>query len=331
MASDFPGPRYPALVEASAKRYRDYLISSREQVAAVGLRAIDELVYSIDTALRERGRLTARDVTFGPHLMEGLRGHPTQAAQFINEFCLGFGDDRAPILVIGTEEAYDPEDPPSLASWNCGCSILWLCGSRANVLAKLAGGAAWVTNGHRPFHLHANDYFRVRGNHTWKCVSKLAAWAQGSSDSTGYLRPASGHSGLGRATYQIELSAFPSQRAASGKSVTSPRLDFLTELVYQMRPTAKAIILHGADNPDTRRARHRLASTFLGLTDTELAIQREGFRTTSPRRSITYEIQWQAHERRVALIMRALSMAIPNQLLELAANIIRREALEPTI
>src|SRR5207249_1041125 len=46
-------------------------------------------------------------------------------ALLVNDWTLGFGQDQAPILALGTEQAYSASDPTELVIWNCCCSPIW--------------------------------------------------------------------------------------------------------------------------------------------------------------------------------------------------------------
>ena len=64
----------------------------------------------------------------------------TQAPQdvdlLVNQWCLGWGRDSAPIVSMGTEEAY-PAKAIDLGQWNCCCSVIWATGGRQDIVDAL--------------------------------------------------------------------------------------------------------------------------------------------------------------------------------------------------
>jgi hypothetical protein len=41
---------------------------------------------------------------------------------FINDYALGFGNEEAAVVIMGSEEAYEPTRD-NLAAWNCTCAV----------------------------------------------------------------------------------------------------------------------------------------------------------------------------------------------------------------
>src|SRR5205823_1404879 len=112
----------------------------------------------------------------------------------VNQWCLGWGRDDAPLMAMGTEEAY-PAKPIDLALWNCCCAVVWASGGRRDIVAAIDPRSANPDppihdfEGRREFHIHANDYYLVHqphrdpdsqrwvrpGRHTWKLLAEVIA------------------------------------------------------------------------------------------------------------------------------------------------------------
>jgi hypothetical protein len=164
------------IVELSARWYRAYLDYQRTmgELGAKAATALDALVDTLDLALSKRSELRASDIPFSRDLMSDLPERDWM--RFLNDFTLGTGSDRAPVIAVGTEEAYEAGSE-NLAEWMCSCAVLWLCNSNPDVLVKV-GGAARGDGSQRPYHVHPNDFLHVelgRGRHTWKCLAQVVA------------------------------------------------------------------------------------------------------------------------------------------------------------
>ena len=194
---------------------------------------------------------------------------------------------------------------------------MWLSGSRPDVLERIAGGSPWKGNGPGPFNLYPNDYHRVQswksGNHTWKCVSKVLAWASGEQDWQALLGQSSNAPRLGDLAYQIELSARPSLHTSSGAAPTADRQAFLRSVISTLRPTARVLLFHGAEYPEATEKRHELARLFLGLTE-------DAFPEPNEELVGTTLVRWIARGDRVVLYTRALSMAVSDAYLKAVAQ-----------
>jgi len=260
-------------VESSARLHVRQLQLAMTEVGlgAHARRGIDALLRTIEAALAHGAALTAADVPISAHVLSDIPAE--QRGLLVNQATPGLGRDDAAVLVMGTEHAYDVADPGSigaLAVEGCGLAVLWLCGSRPEIIGTMGGGT-WVDRGPGPFHIYANDYHRVlcwrAGNHTWKCLSKVLAWARGEEDWRRLLEVGPGHTRLGDLAYQIELSARPSLRAATGAVPSASRTDYLRDVVATLRETARVLLFHGAAYPEVSAMREDLGRVFLGLEE----------------------------------------------------------------
>jgi hypothetical protein len=222
--------------------------------------AAQHLIETHHVALRRREQLTASDVTFSSSDLSGLE--ESQLLALLDQHVLGLGRDDAPLICMGTEEAYDAAQPEDLAL-ACAMSVLWLCGSRPDVLNRIDERIFSKDRVPPPreYHLHPNDFYRLdlgRGRGTWKTVARLVQ----PNDPHSLLLPSHGADhrlSLGDVCYQIEVSAYPSKFAAGGKKPNATRADFLCELVAGF-DTASALIFHGGA---ADQVRSRIASSFL--------------------------------------------------------------------
>jgi hypothetical protein len=273
-------PRYPQIVIESACRYRDQLLEHRslfsEQLRPSVERLI-ELLAGVPAASEIRADtlgFTAADLA--------VAKVPEDVDLLVNQWCLGWGRDRAPILAMGTEEAY-PANPVDLGQWNCCCSVIWATGGRQDIVDALDPRSAHPTQPilgfaqRRQFHIHANDYYLVHkrhwdstkgeeggwvrpGRHTWKLLAEVIAghgqWLPLLEQNAGIL---------GELTYQIEVSAYPARFAVQGRASTDDRRAFLSTVVGTMRDTARVLIFHGRPNEPAWGGRDSLAGVFLGI------------------------------------------------------------------
>jgi hypothetical protein len=264
-------PAFPQLCELAAVAFRNHLaaqVGGTERAPETRL-AMTRLIETLQSALDKRESLSSADVRFSASSLRHVTA-PDRAA-LIDQWSLGLGRDDAPVVVVGTEHAYDLDDQglSTFAVEGCSLSVLWLCGSKREVVVKIAERPEWADGERGPFHFYPNDYHRVQdwrsGNHTWKCLAKVMAWARDDADWRTYLDWATGHPRLGDVAYQVELSAHPSLRAAHGFDSTPERTSFLRHLVATLRDSARVLLLHGRDHSAARKVRMELAVAFLGL------------------------------------------------------------------
>lgn len=223
--------------------------------------AVQHLIETYESALARGYLLDASDVTFSRSDLAGMR--EWQLLAVLDQHGLGLGRDDAPIIFMGTEEAYDLVEGGDLAL-ACGLSILWLCNSLPDVLDAIDPTVLKGARSANPrqYHIHPNDYYRVDlsgGRGTWECIARVLQ-----PDNPGSLLvPPSGDSGspsLGDLCYQIDVSASPSKLASGGQPSNLTRTDFLAGLVATFR-SASALVFHGGPSDEHRQ---RIASSFLG-------------------------------------------------------------------
>jgi hypothetical protein len=253
---------HPEVVESAARGYLAHLRGVEAEArpeGRLGL-AVKHLIETHEAALSRGHQLDSSDVRFTRSDLSGLDEWQLKAV--LDQHGLGLGRDDASIIFMGTEEAYDIEDGGDLAL-ACSLSVLWLCGSRPDVLDAIDPTVLKSAKSPRPrqYHLHPNDYYRVelsRGRGTWECIARVLR----PSDPLSLLTPpasASPRPSLGDLCYQIDVSAVPSLRASSGKAPEAIRADFLVHLVAAFT-SASALVFHGGPSDETRKL---IASSFL--------------------------------------------------------------------
>lgn len=265
---------YPELVLKSADRYREHLdlqVSHFSDAIRPGVRHLIELL----SRLERPSTLQVGSLGFAADELRDANAHDVDL--LINQWCLGWGRDDAPVISMGTEEAY-PARPVDLGLWNCCCAVVWATAGRPDILAAIDSRSAHPDppidgfEARREFHLHANDYFLIHqrhwdpdrqlwvrpGRHTWKLLAEVIA---GRGRSAPLLAQNVGS--LGLRAYQIEVSAFPAKAAVEGRMATEDRHRFLSDLLGAMRSTAKVLIFHGRASEPGWGGRDSLVATFL--------------------------------------------------------------------
>ena len=271
-------PAHPEIVELAAATYLQQLESVAAEASPTGKLGIAarHLIQTHRAALHKRQRLLAAEVEFTRDDLSGME--EWQLLALLDQHALGLGHDDAPVIFMGTEEAYDPEGEGDLAL-ACSLSVLWLCGSRPDVLARI-DPTVYVkerTPPPRQYHLHPNDFYRAdrsRGRGTWPTLARLL---RPDRPQTLLEPPKAGNqdSSLGDLCYQIDVSAYPSKQALSGRKPNERRVQFLCRLVAAF-DTASALIFHGGPLDE---ARVRIASSFLNrpVKWTDNPVKREWF------------------------------------------------------
>ncbi len=254
---------HPEVVESAAQGY----LSQLRLVSAEARRegrlgsAVASLIETLELALSRRHELAAAEVSFSRADLSGMDAW--QLLAVLDQHGLGLGTDDAPIIFMGTEEAYDLAEGGDLAL-ACALSVLWLCGSRPDVLDTIDPTVLTSARSPNPrqYHIHPNDYYRVDlsgGRGTWECIARVLR----PDDPNSLLVAPSGENrgpSLGDLCYQIDVSAFPSKSATGGQLPHATRSTFLAHLVAAFR-SASALVFHGGPSDEARR---QIASSFLG-------------------------------------------------------------------
>jgi hypothetical protein len=297
-------PVHPDVIEVAASGYLAHLRDIEVETLEDGRlgRAARHLIATIEAALSLRSDLRASDIAFKASDLAGIDAW--HALALIDQNCLGLGRDDAPVIFMGTEEAFDVVDGPDLALTVC-LSVLWLCASQPDVLdaidPRVRSNAR--TPNPRPYHLHPNDYYRIDlspGRSTWECIARILRPDRFKS----LLAPPTGNSdqeSLGDLAYQIDVSAFPSKVATGGRSPHSGRIRFLVELAAAFT-TARALVFHGGPSGEDRNA---IASSFLGRPVNWI--------TNATKRQW---LAWDIQDGRIVMHTYALSGRIRNEYLE---------------
>jgi hypothetical protein len=255
-------PAHPELVDAAARGYLHQLRLLQKELRAEGRlgRVVENLILSHDAALEKRRELAAADVPFERGQLVDLSDW--QLLAILDQHALGWGRDNVPLIVMGTEEAYNPATAGDIALACCS-SVLWLSGSKIDVLVKIdpkVAGAARSPRA-RPYHLQPNDFYGVEtwpGRSTWECLATLLR----PDNPLSLLAPPTGPAslGLGDLCYQTDVSAYPSKLASGGRQPVPERVKFLSGLVSAF-DGARVLLFHGGPWDSAREA---IASSFLG-------------------------------------------------------------------
>jgi len=268
------------VVDYSARQYLDSLLKRRSDGSFHSRldEPVDRLMATLTVALQKRENLSAEDIEFTAEDLAGLDSD--EAKPLINDWCLGFGDHGARVLVMGTEEAYSTKHAEDLALWNCCGAAVWLCNGNRAVIERIDhryssyGLVAGQQDTRRAFHIHSNDYFQVQharrvegqarlpGRPTWVLLAQVLAGPDGNWRA--YLEQGTGQ--LGNSAYQIDISAYPAPRTGSGLAPTILRTEFLKRLAADFRSTAVVLLFHGRSKWPQWGGRDEIARAFLGLT-----------------------------------------------------------------
>lgn len=254
---------HPDVVEMAVHGYLEQLRTVEAETQPHGSlgSAVARLIETLESALSLRHELTAADVTFS---RSDLSKMPEwQLLAVLDQRVLGFGRDDAPLICMGTEEGYSAADGGELAL-ACAQSILWLCGSKPEVLDRIDPTVHASDRSPQPreYHIHPNDFYRwdrSRGRGTSPMIARLL---RAQDPESLLVPPSQGDAALslGDICYQVEVSAYPSKVALGGREPNAARAEFLAELVAKF-DSASALIFHGGPPDD---ARTKIASSFLG-------------------------------------------------------------------
>ncbi len=265
---------YPELVLESANRYRSHL-EQRLGDFSPPLRPAIETLIDLLSRVDHQG-IRADQIRFDA-LSLARAEVPSDLDLLINQWCLGWGRDDAPVIVMGTEEAY-PVSPIDLGLWNCCCAVIWAMSGSREIIERIDPRAADPDppiagfEDRQEFHVHANDYYVVHkrhwdpernrwvrpGRHTWKLLAEAIA-------GRGHWMPLleQNRGTLGESAYQIEVSAYPAKLAIDGRASSEERRLFLTNALTTMRQTAKVLLFHGRPNEPRWGGRDVLIGAFL--------------------------------------------------------------------
>ena len=156
--SERPEGSYEAVVVDSTAKYLAYLVEVRRQTLSGALRsAINHLVTSLAAAMTKRRGLVPSDVPFTTRSLKGLSG--AERELLVNQWSLGVGNPSAPVIVMGTEHAYDVNGdwPAGLAVESCANAILWLADDRGPLAAHIEDDRTWTSARDRGYHRHPYD------------------------------------------------------------------------------------------------------------------------------------------------------------------------------
>jgi hypothetical protein len=283
--------------------------------------AIDDGIRRLVSLLRQviPGTITFDAKKLGFAASDLKDAGPDDVLPLINDWTLGWGRDDAPVISLGTEEAYSADEPDALAIWNCSCAVIWAVGGDPRVVEAIDPRYVQTTPARpstaRQFHIHANDYLLVHlprlvngrwrraGRHTWRLLAEVLA---GRGNELDLLAPTTGR--LGDICYQVEASAYPSTSAAAGREPSARRQQFLLTLVEHARESARVLLFHGRPHEPTWANRLNIGETFLNLDPGRLNWIRETFGSQP--------LAWCAANDRLVILTRALNGSVRGDLID---------------
>lgn len=269
--------------------------------------AAKAILDTISAAQKHRERLQPQHVSFTPDLVTPLSLAERQL--LLNEHALGVGREDAPVVVVGTEPAYEPgqaADLPNVCLESYCCHVVWLCGGVPAVVSKLSGGKVKMRAG-RAFHIHPSDHYAEGGGHTWARLSSIVE----AGDQPG--------AELGDRCHQIDLSALPSQHNSRGLPPTEARIRFLEQVFSTLRSTARVLLFHGrATDPRLAEARDRLTKAFAGMEP------RSWQNLSEPNRPLRYA---DVTDRRVIVTRALANSGVTPEFLERLRNLVHFKAV----
>src|SRR6202165_696899 len=202
--------RYLELVDESVSLYVEHLERTRGSLSLSGNVAARCLIDTLEAARTKGQSLQATEVSATWRQMAAAA--VDDADGLLNQWQLGYGDDAAPVISVGTEHAYElrpldrhkhPMDV-GLAEITSECLVaaIWLCNSRPDVLKWMLSAPWWNWQAEfseaRPSHVYIADYYRTGTRAPWPTLGRDV------------LRGGTNwRTVLGQRCYQIELSGYP--------------------------------------------------------------------------------------------------------------------------
>ena len=257
--------RYPQVVRRSAEAYAEHLART-SSLSAGGRCAAEALVETLNSAVAEGVELRPDHVRATWRQLAAAE--IPDAEGLLNHWQLGYGNDSAAVISIGTEHAYElmpklrdntPVDV-GLAEMTMEClvAVIWLTASKPQVLQRIASAPwwGWATgfSANRPYHIYTANYYKVSARSTWAIIGRDVL--RGGAD---------WRTALAERCYQVELSAYPARQSVGGRGPSEDRIRFLQFLLGEIRPTARVLIFHGTPKFADLDPREALAAAFLGL------------------------------------------------------------------
>lgn len=239
--------RYPELARGAGEMFQAQIASLARDAAGRLREAASLLALTLDHAVNLGAELTPADVEFDATVVAAV--DKADWGCFLNQWTLGFGSDRAPVLVMGTEAA-DTWDKPEDVAYHAGLSVATLCGGRLDVFRRLNRGSSWEatrdwTIPRRPYTIHPYDLFQHhRFGGTWLGLARVLS--RDLDSASGLIQRGVPGPSLGDVSYQMDRSAYPSTQWVGGQAPTRVRVDWLREEVLPtLRPTARVLLLCG--------------------------------------------------------------------------------------
>jgi hypothetical protein len=313
-------PHYRHLVMDAATAYRQHLYDlAADREADRTPRAAQALARSLDAAITRGPDIQASEVPFDRSLLDGA-----SYAHLVDQHLLGLGNDSAPVIAVGTEQGWSPDDSLNFALLHCAVSLLWLTGSPAWLVAKLARDESWAVGQRRPFVVLPKDYYGLsRGRDTSTVLASIVGSALDWQPHGGLLNSDPTQLCLGDVCYMLDLLPEPSRYHVFGAKLKPDRGRFLRDFFATLRPTARAVILYGKRDPELDALREELAVIILRHPVAERLVRIESGRARRTERTLrTLE---DAEGRRVLFASPLNGSVPPSYLDSIAAEI--RDAL----
>ncbi len=262
-----PDP-HEALRREAASRYRWRVEDAASVADGEARRTLRDLARTLVRGEADPGSIRLSPTLRNLEAWREIEANPTLRSMLVNEYALGLGDVRAPVIVMGTEAADDLTKPVELA-YQCIFPLVVLADGRAEVADQLLALGKWKNRASnwRPVHLAPWDYYGKPGSgrNTWRLVAEAVSEA-GYEANFGWDRTGMG---LGERAYQIERSAASARKVRDGMPPSPERVDFISRtFLPSVAGTARVLLMHGFGSSRRwaawKERSNQIASAFLG-------------------------------------------------------------------
>jgi hypothetical protein len=296
------------MVREAARRYRWRVEDAAVEAAGEARRMLRRLARDLARGELDSSAVQISDRLLDLRVWEEVTGNPALRALLLNQYCLGLGDVRAPVIVMGTEAADDLTKPLELAYQGI-LPLVLLAHERAEVADPLLQLGNWSRPAARwPVHLAPWDYFGTpsAGRNTWRLVSEVVS----RRPYLDLIGPERQDLGLGTRAYQIECSAASARKARDGMPPSAERVAFLADaFLPAVASTARVLLMHGFGSPWPiwKERSDQIAKSFLGF-DPKMRWER--------RPDKSYLEVRRTEDGRALIWSRALNFDVPGELID---------------
>jgi hypothetical protein len=241
------------------KQLRALQLPERLRVAA------DAIAETIGSALRLGASLDANSMPFTFESLAKLNSD--DKASLHNPYLIGYGDPSAPLIIVGTEHAFEFDHPrlrgPSpdacFAMADCALHALWLAdgGERSGELAERLSGQKPAGPDILAGHRHPYEFlYPIPAGHMWRRLSHMIT-------ATGIALQQGAAPRWGSSAYMFELSDTAAAKEAGGALPSAARQQFLPSILASLEE-ARVLVFHGRWGvPSWDAIRESLAAAFL--------------------------------------------------------------------